>query len=131
MSISQRERTSETQRVTDEAATPSDPAPIPATQVESERGRIVGAWALSGESCTGFASVIYMQDGRWDTPGGGGSWSITGSTLTNVTRTLVQHGERHAVASPHISHFELLSITPDALRLRYPDGSVKTLVRCG
>jgi hypothetical protein len=108
------------------------PAPEPVPQPGAPAGSdwIVGAWALAGESCSGRQGATYMRDGRWDTAGGGGTWSIEGTSLVNTTYYVVRQGNRVPRNPPSINRFEALSFDARSISMRFPDGTVRTLYRC-
>jgi len=91
---------------------------------------IVGSWVLAGETCSGREGATYGADHNWATAGGGGTWSIEGSTLTNVTTFMVRQGSRIPRDPPLTAHYEALSISPQQILLRFPDGSEQSLYRC-
>jgi hypothetical protein len=91
---------------------------------------IVGSWVLAGESCSGREGATYGSDRNWATAGGGGTWSIEGNVLTNITYYRVRQGSRVPRDPPMTARYEALSITPQEVRLRFPDGSERSLYRC-
>jgi hypothetical protein len=91
---------------------------------------ILGSWVLAGESCSGREGATYGTDRNWATAGGGGTWSIEGNVLTNITYYRVRQGSRVPRDPPMTARYEALSITPQEIRLRFPDGSERSLYRC-
>jgi hypothetical protein len=91
---------------------------------------IVGSWVLAGESCSGREGATYGTDRNWATAGGGGTWSIDGNVLTNITYYRIRQGSRVPRDPPMTARYEALSITPQEVRLRFPDGSEQSLYRC-
>ena len=104
---------------------PPEPPPPPAGG-----DWIVGSWVLAGESCSGREGATYGADRNWATAGGGGTWSIDGNTLTNVTYYRIRQGSRAPRDPPLTARYEALSISPQEIRLRFPDGSEQSLYRC-
>jgi hypothetical protein len=91
---------------------------------------ILGSWILVGESCSGRDGATYGADHNWATAGGGGTWSIDGSTLTNITYYRIRQGSRVPRDPPMTARYEALSISPQQILLRFPDGSERSLYRC-
>lgn len=91
---------------------------------------IVGSWVLAGETCSGREGATYDADHNWATAGGGGTWSIEGSTLINVTNFMVRQGSRIPRDPPLTARYEALSISPQQILLRFPDGTEQSLYRC-
>ncbi|HEV7659955.1 MAG TPA: toll/interleukin-1 receptor domain-containing protein [Allosphingosinicella sp.] len=91
---------------------------------------ILGSWILTGESCSGREGATYGTDHNWATAGGGGTWSIEGNILTNITYYRVRQGSRVPRDPPMTARYEALSITPQEILLRFPDGSERSLYRC-
>jgi hypothetical protein len=91
---------------------------------------ILGSWVLAGESCSGREGATYGADHNWATAGGGGTWSIDGTTLTNITYYRVRQGNRVPRDPPMTARYEALSVTPRQILLRFPDGSERSLYRC-
>lgn len=91
---------------------------------------ILGSWVLAGESCSGRDGATYGTDHNWATAGGGGTWSIEGTTLINITHYRVRQGSRVPRDPPMTARYEALSITPQQILLRFPDGSERSLYRC-
>jgi hypothetical protein len=104
---------------------PEPPPPPPGTG-----DWIVGSWVLAGESCSGREGATYGTDRNWATAGGGGTWSIEGNVLTNVTYYRIRQGSRVPRDPPMTARYEALSISPQEIRLRFPDGSEQSLYRC-
>jgi hypothetical protein len=91
---------------------------------------ILGSWVLAGENCSGREGATYGTDHNWATAGGGGTWSIDGNTLTNITYYRIRQGSRVPRDPPMTARYEALSITPQEILLRFPDGSERSLYRC-
>jgi hypothetical protein len=103
------------------------PEPVPQPGAPAGRDWMVGAWAMDGETC---ATVIYRSDGSWETRSGGGTWNINGSTLTVIVQYLVRQGTRTPRNPPLTVLYEVVSVTPRTVFLRFPDGVAKALHRC-
>ena len=114
--------------VRNEAPAYVEPAPQPPAGTGGDW--IVGSWILAGESCSGRQGATYGTDHNWATAGGGGTWSIDGTTLTNITYYRVRQGSRIPRDPPMTARYEALSITPQQILLRFPDGSERSLYRC-
>jgi len=111
------------------------PAPPPYVEPEPQPPAgggdwIVGSWILAGESCSGREGATYGSDRNWATAGGGGTWSIDGNVLTNITYYRIRQGSRVPRDPPVTARYEALSITPQQILLRFPDGSERSLYRC-
>jgi TIR domain-containing protein len=106
------------------------PGPAPEPPPPAGADWIVGSWVLAGESCSGREGATYGADRNWATAGGGGTWSIEGNTLTNITYYRIRQGSRVPRDPPMTARYEALSITPQEVRLRFPDGSERSLYRC-
>lgn len=92
---------------------------------------IVGSWILAGESCSGRDGATYGSDRNWATAGGGGTWSIEGNTLTNITYYQIRQGNRVQRDTPLTTHYEALSISPqEVVLLRGRDRVELRLYRC-
>ena len=109
------------------AAVPPADAPPPA---DSGDDWIAGSWILAGETCGGRQGATYGTDRNWATAGGGGTWSISGTTLTNITYYRIREGVRVPRTPPLTARYEALSITPQQILLRFPDGREQSLYRC-
>lgn len=103
-----------------------EPEPAPPPEPAAGQSWIVGQWALSNEPCAG---VVYTADGQWATRGGGGTWRIDGSTLTNTTLYRLRGGARVPAARAP-TRYEAVSIGPNEIQLRFPGGEVQTMRRC-
>jgi TIR domain-containing protein len=92
---------------------------------------IVGSWILAGESCSGRDGATYGSDRNWATAGGGGTWSIEGNILTNITYYQIRQGNRVQRGTPMTTHYEALSISPqEVVLLRTRDRVEMRLYRC-
>lgn len=126
------------------------PSPVPAPDPVQNEGRvvpppyvppdppaptggdwIVGSWILAGESCSARDGATYSSDRNWATAGGGGTWSIEGNTLTNITYYQIRQGNRVQRDTPLTTHYEALSISPqEVVLLRARDRVEMRLYRC-
>jgi hypothetical protein len=104
--------------------------PEPQPPAETGGDWILGSWILAGESCSGRQGATYGTDHNWATAGGGGTWSIDGTTLTNITYYRVRQGSRIPRDPPMTARYEALSISPQQILLRFPGGSEQWLYRC-